>query len=70
MGIKMKKAEFQAIVDKAVDDYAQKIIADLDTHPERSNHETLAELYKSSLIGSVEIVIDALQKSGVLNLDD
>lgn len=66
----MKKAEFQAVIDRSVNEYAQKAVTDLDAHPERSDLEKMAVLYKSSLLGSVEIVIDALQKSGVLNFDD
>lgn len=66
----MKKDEFRAVVNNSVNEYARKAVADLDDHPERSDLEKIAVLYKSSLIGSVEIVIDALQKSGVLNFDD
>ncbi len=66
----MKKAEFQAVINSSVNEYARKAVADLDAHPERSDLEKIAVLYKSSLIGSVEIVIDALQKTGVLNFDD
>lgn len=66
----MKKAEFRAVIDRSVNEYARKAVADLDTHPERSDLEKIAVLYKSSLLGSVEIVIDALQKTGVLNFDD
>ena len=66
----MKKAEFQAVINSSVNEYARKAVSDLDDHPERSDLEKIAVMYKSSLIGSVEIVIDALQKSGVLNFDD
>lgn len=66
----MKKAEFQAVINSSVNEYARKAVADLDAHSERSDLEKIAVLYKSSLIGSVEIVIDALQKTGVLNFDD
>lgn len=66
----MKKDEFRAVVNSSVNEYARKAVADLDAHPERSDLEKMAVLYKSSLIGSVEIVIDALQKTGVLNFDD
>jgi hypothetical protein len=66
----MKKAEFQAVINSSVSEYARKAIADLDAHPEFSDLERVAALYKSSLIGSVEIVIDALRKTGVLNFDD
>lgn len=66
----MKKAEFQAVINSSVNEYARKAVADLGAHPERSDLEKIAVLYKSSLIGSVEIVIDALQKTGVLNFDD
>lgn len=66
----MKKAEFRAVVNSSVNEYARNAVADLDAHPERSDLEKMAVLYKSSLIGSVEIVIDALQKTGVLNFDD
>lgn len=66
----MKKAEFQAVINSSVNEYARKAIADLDAHPEFSDLERVAALYKSSLIGSVEIVIDALRKTGVLNFDD
>lgn len=66
----MKKAEFQAVINSSVNEYARKAVADLDAHPKRSDLEKIAVLYKSSLIGSVEIVIDALRKTGVLNFDD
>lgn len=66
----MKKAEFRAVINNSVNEYERKVAADLDAHPERSDLEKVAMLYKSSLIGSVEIVIDALQKTGVLNFDD
>ena len=66
----MKMAEFQAVIDRSVNEYSRKAVADLDAHPERSDLEKIAVLYKSSLLGSVEIVIDALQKTGVLNFDD
>ena len=41
----MKKAEFQAVINSSVNEYARKAVADLDAHPERSDLEKIAVLY-------------------------